>query len=85
MSWKLVPGYEGHYAVSDKGVVYSLRRERELKPKIDRYGYKVVTLTVHGHSKCFTVHRLVAKCCRGVISQTHNIEWRYYDEVRRMA
>lgn len=170
MSWEPVPGYEGYYAVSDRGTVYSLRKERELKPKIDRYGYEVVTLTVHGHSKCFTIHRLVAlafipnpynkptvnhkdenkrnnavsnlewathkendnhgtrnqrmskskcrraviglfpdgstktfdgvkaasdasgiahsqiaKCCKGIIKQTHNIEWRYYDEVRRMA
>ena len=60
MGWKPVPGYEGYYAVSDKGTVYSLRKERELKPKVDRYGYEVVTLTVYGHSKCFTVHRLVA-------------------------
>ena len=60
MIWKPVPGYEGYYAVSDKGTIYSLRKERELKPKVDRYGYEVVTLTVYGHSKCFTVHRLVA-------------------------
>ena len=170
MSWKLVPGYEDYYAVSDRGGVYSFRKKRELKPKVDRYGYEVVTLTVHGYSKCFTVHRLVAlafipnpcnkptvnhkdenkrnnavsnlewathkendnhgtrnrrmakskcrrpvigifsdgsaktfdgvkaasdasgiahsqiaKCCKGIIKQTHNIEWRYYDEVCRMA
>lgn len=58
---KPVPGYEGLYEVSDDGRVFSLVRHRELKPKIDRYGYKAVTLTKNGKPQYITVHRLVAK------------------------
>ena len=58
---KSVPGYEGLYSVSDDGRVFSLITNRELKPKIDRYGYKAVTLFKDGKSHYITVHRVVAK------------------------
>ena len=61
MTFKPIPGYEGLYSVSDDGRVFSHIRNRELKPKIDRYGYKAVTLFKDGKSHCTTVHRLVAK------------------------
>ena len=60
MTVKPIPGYEGLYTVSDDGIVFSLVRNRELKPKIDRYGYKAVTLTKNGKPKYITVHRIVA-------------------------
>lgn len=60
VKWVRVPDYENFYRVSDTGLVWSIRKGRLLKPKIDRYGYEVVTLTVQGKSRCFTVHRLVA-------------------------
>jgi hypothetical protein len=60
MTVKPIPGYEGLYSVSDDGRVFSHIRNRELKPKIDRYGYKAVTLTKNGKSFYTTVHRLVA-------------------------
>ncbi|EIW3383813.1 HNH endonuclease [Staphylococcus pseudintermedius] len=37
------------------------RKGRILKPKIDKYGYEVVTLTANGKRKSYTVHKLVAK------------------------
>lgn len=59
--------------VTDNGEVYSLdhtsirkngradnRKGKCLKPKIDRYGYKVVTLTNKENRKSIPVHRLVA-------------------------
>lgn len=55
-----IPGYEGLYMVDTVGNVRSLISNRYLKPKTDRYGYKVVTLFEDKKSKCFTVHRLVA-------------------------
>lgn len=58
--WKPIPGFEDYYHVSDNGEVWSVRKNRTLRPKIDRYGYPAVTLTVHGKSRYFTVHRLVA-------------------------
>jgi hypothetical protein len=60
MTFKPVPGYEGRYSVSDDGRVFSHLRNRELKPKIDRYGYKVVALFKDGKAHHLTVHRIVA-------------------------
>lgn len=40
--------------------VMDTRKGRILKPKIDKYGYEVVTLTTNGKRKCYRVHRLVA-------------------------
>jgi hypothetical protein len=59
--WKPIKGYEMYYLVSDGGQVWSRRKQKILRPKIDRYGYKVVCLSVGG--KCYhkTVHRLVAQ------------------------
>ena len=36
------------------------RKGKVLKPKVDRYGYKVVTLSKNGKRKSYLVHRLVA-------------------------
>lgn len=60
MAIKPIPGYEGRYSVSDDGQVFSHIRNRELKPKLDRYGYKAVALSKDGKSHHITVHRLVA-------------------------
>lgn len=59
--------------VSNRGDVYSVdhsnirengrpdnRKGKMLKPKIDRYGYKIVTLSNNDIRKCIPVHRLVA-------------------------
>ena len=61
MNWRPVVGFEEHYLVSDSGQVWSLRRHRALKSKIDRYGYEVVVLSVKGVPTHRTVHRLVAQ------------------------
>lgn len=61
MRWKPIVGFEEHYLVSDEGMVWSARRHKVLKPKIDRYGYEVVTLSVNGISHHRTIHRLVAQ------------------------
>lgn len=72
--WKDVKGYEGIYEVSDHGKVktkkgkttYTARhgervwKERVLKQKIDKKGYKRVSLWKEGKSKTSLVHRLVA-------------------------
>lgn len=54
-----IPRYKG-YRISDTGEVYSLKSKRYLKPKTDKYGYLVYTLSVEGKPKCITAHRLVA-------------------------
>lgn len=61
MIWAAVKGFEHCYAVSDCGHVLSFRRQKMLKPKIDRYGYEVVALSKSGKTYHRTVHRLVAE------------------------
>lgn len=67
--WKEVPGYEGIYEVSDKGIVRSVDRlcksGRPAKGVIratysDKDGYKRVGLYRDGKGAQFGVHRLVA-------------------------
>lgn len=57
--WKTIKGYP-NYSISNLGNVYSFNIKRNLKPKIDKYGYYVVGLCKDGKVKCFTIHRLVA-------------------------
>ena len=61
--WKDVKDYEGHYQVSDKGRVKSLKfgKERILKPRRDGGGYLQVDLCKNGNKKWCLVHRLVAQ------------------------
>lgn len=55
-----VPGYEGLYEISNLGNVKSLRSGKLLKQASNKDGYKMVSLTVKGKSRGFSVHRLVA-------------------------
>lgn len=70
---KDIHGYEGLYAVTDDGRVYShskvvrscygstqLRKGRWLKPEITKAGYQMVSLSCDGKVKNHLVHRLVA-------------------------
>ena len=51
------------------------RKGKVLKPKVDRYGYKVVTLSKNGKRKSYLVHRSeerrVGKECRSRWSPYH--------------
>jgi len=67
--WKSIDGFKGIYEVSDFGRVRSisridsLKREKEgkvLMPHVNRYGYSVITLHLHGKNHLKTIHRLVA-------------------------
>lgn len=68
--WRDIKNYEGLYQISNYGRVKSLeridnynrsRKEKILKPKIDRYGYACVSLFKEEKEKTFKVHRLVAQ------------------------
>lgn len=73
-NWKEIKGYEGIYEISNKGrvrtaenkVTYSelhgkrVWKQRVLKLKTDKNGYKRVSLWKNKQSKDFLVHRLVA-------------------------
>lgn len=59
--WKHVQNYEGRYKVSDTGLVYSVRKNRVLRP-CTNHGYKCVLLTsVDAKRTLKYVHRLVAE------------------------
>lgn len=59
--WKDIEGYEGLYAISNKGRVKSLRTGLIHKERLTFDGYVKATLTVNYKAKDFRVHRLVAK------------------------
>ena len=63
--WKSIEGYEKLYEISNLGRVKSLnyngtKKEKILKPSIDKDGYLGVVLCNNGNKKSFRVHRLVA-------------------------
>lgn len=72
--WKDIKGYEDDYMISSYGRVRSvdrmktlsngvkrLHKGRILKPKKDKYGYLICSLSKNSKLKSFTVHRLVAE------------------------
>lgn len=61
MNWKPIVGFEERYLVSDSGQVWSLMRQRALKPAIDKYGYEKVGLSDGRKLHTRSVHRLVAQ------------------------
>ena len=56
-----ISGYEGLYAVSTDGRVYSYRKKRFMTPQTERDGYLFVYLIKDKQGTCHKVHRLVAK------------------------
>lgn len=54
--WKEIQGFEGEYAISNKGNVKNLKSGRILGERYDSMGYKFVNLK----GKEYKVHRLVA-------------------------
>lgn len=62
--WKDVISFEGLYQISNKGRVYSHKRNGTLggllKQSIDKYGYIKYVLNKNNKSHYFTAHRLVA-------------------------
>ena len=58
--WIPIEGYEGLYAVSSLGKVYSFHSKRLISPKKSKAGYLRVTLSKNNQQRVFAVHRLVA-------------------------
>lgn len=57
---KDIPGYEGHYAITEDGQVWSYYKRNFLALILDTRGYYVVNLLKKGERKRWRVHRLVA-------------------------
>ena len=55
-----IKDYEGLYAITSCGRVWSYRRKKFLKPGNSR-GYLTVTLCKEGQQKTYSIHRLVAE------------------------
>ena len=58
---KDIKGFEGLYAVTEEGQVWSYRRQKFLKPCKNRYGYLCVCLVKNAKRYNKTIHQLVAK------------------------
>lgn len=59
--WKDIKGYEGLYQVSDKGRVWSVRKQKIIKASENSCGYMKITLIAkNGKKKEERIHRLVA-------------------------
>lgn len=58
---KEIKGYEGLYAITSCGKVWSHRRKKFLKPVANGWGYLEVRLCVNGESKHRRINRLVAE------------------------
>lgn len=62
VTWKNIDGYNGRYQISNTGGV---RRSngvfhKIMSTQIINSGYEIVHLSVNGHRKAYTIHRLVA-------------------------
>ena len=57
---KDIKGYEGRYAVTKNGEVFSYYLKGFLSPKTDKDGYLMVCLQKKGVKKYYQIHRLVA-------------------------
>lgn len=58
--WKDLPNYEGSYAISNTGRVYSYYSKRIMATVISKHGYEKVNVYRNGVRKTINVHRLVA-------------------------
>ena len=58
---KDIKGYEGLYAITTEGDVWSYKSKRFLKPVADCKGYLFVRLCKDGKVKSYRLHRLVAE------------------------
>ena len=57
---KDIQGYEGLYAITSRGKIWSYRSNKFLKPYKSNKGYLYVKLFKNGIGKAYSIHRLVA-------------------------
>lgn len=59
MMMKDIPGYEGQYAATDNGMIWSYKRQKYLTATIEK-GYYRVSLCKNGNIRRWKVHILIA-------------------------
>ena len=73
MTLKDIKGYEGLYAITEDGRVWSYLKNKWLKPSNNR-GYKHVNLHKDGKIKMFLIHRLVYETFKGPIPKEMTVD-----------
>lgn len=58
--WKEIQGYKGLYKISKSGIVWSLRRNKRIRPFLSTTGYWCVELNKSMKANKFSIHRLLA-------------------------
>ena len=85
---KDIVGYEGLYAVTSCGRVWSYRRQKFLRPCDNGHGYLIIDLCKDGVKKHFRVNRLVAEAYipnpEGLPQVGHRDEVRYNNSVNNL-
>lgn len=63
MAYRFIDGYDFKYKISTNGIVISLKngKEKKLSYRIDKDGYRRITLCKDGKCKTYGIHRLVAQ------------------------
>ena len=77
---KDIKNYEGLYAITSCGKVWSYRSQKFLKPFDTGHGYLQVILRKDGQNKHFRIHRLVAEAY--IPNPENKEEVNHIDEVR---
>lgn len=57
----IIDGIETNYTISEEGVVFNTKTNKELKGTIARNEYRTVQFTINGKARSLMVHRLVAE------------------------
>ena len=60
LSFKMISLFEGLYAITDDGKLFSNRSNKFLRPATDKYGYLYYVISIDGKRKTIKAHRLVA-------------------------
>ena len=58
---KDIKNYEGIYGITSCGKVWSYKRKKFLKHRVNNYGYLYVNLSKNGKYKSYVIHRIVAE------------------------
>ena len=74
MKLKDIKGFEGLYAITENGRVWSYLNNKWLKPGINSRGYSCVILCKDGKTKTFYIHRLVYETFKGTIPKKITVD-----------